>query len=32
LGRISLYEFDFEGTGVGRYQPSLELTPSIRLG
>ncbi len=32
LGSVALYEFDFEGTGVGRYQPSLELTPAIRLG
>jgi hypothetical protein len=31
LGAITLYEFDFEGTGGGGYQPSLSLTPDIRL-
>lgn len=32
LGPITLYEFDFEGTGNGSYSPSLSLNPAIRLG
>ena len=32
LGTITLYEFDFEGSGEGRYAASLSLNPSIRLG
>lgn len=31
LGRIQLYEFDFESNGRGRYRESLSLDPSIRL-
>lgn len=32
LGAITLYEFDFEGNGEGRYVASLSLNPSVRLG
>ncbi|ELP30248.1 SAVED domain-containing protein [Rhodopirellula baltica] len=31
LGPISLYEFEFGGTGVGRYTPCFTLTPDFRL-
>ena len=31
LGPVMLYEFDFERSASGRYQPSLSLNPSDRL-
>ncbi len=31
LGPITLYEFDFENSGDGRYEPSLSLDPMVRL-
>jgi hypothetical protein len=31
LGSITLYEFDFEGAGYGRYATSLSLSPKVRL-